>query len=136
MKCYNFLEDGVYRRVITRSSGIIRGIGDTLVAGWARVYLSKVSAQLIPDEKSHIGSLIQDYLFTWQQVKADAETKSDDDQKVNDDSELDTHGLPDTHKKLLKKRGISQAEYTRLHRPALKWLANEFGEHADKDDFK
>ena len=31
MKCYNFLENGVIRRVVTRSSGIIRGIGTHLL---------------------------------------------------------------------------------------------------------
>ena len=138
MKCYSFLEDGVYRRVVTRSSGIIRGIGDTLVAGWARVYLSKVATQLIPDEKGHFASLIQDYLFTWQQVKADSSSvvKSDDDHTDKVDSDPDSTGLPEAHKKLLKMRGITQAEYTRLHRPAFKWLVNEFGGSADKDDFK
>ena len=69
MRCYGFLGDGVYTRVVTRSVGIARGIGDTLVAGWARVYLCKVAAQLLPDEKNHLVNCFNDYMFTWQQVQ-------------------------------------------------------------------
>ena len=133
MKCYNFLENGVIRRVVTRSSGIIRGIGDTLVAGWTRVYLSKVAAQLLPGEKGHLPALLQDYLFTWQQVQPIGEEGSSED---NGSGDGNIDGVPTEHGKMLRSRRITHKEYTRLHRPAFKWIVKELGEEADKGEFK
>ena len=138
MKCYIFLGEGVYPRVVTRTVGIIRGVGDTLVAGWSRVYLSKIAAELITDPdvlQKHLLNLHNDYMFTWSQVTPIQDEAAPEGDSKNE-SGGDNQKLPPVHGKFLKSRGINHNEYTRLHRPAFGWLANELGTKATKDIFK
>ena len=46
------------------------------------------------------------------------------------------YNLPPVHKIFLESRGIGHNEYTRLHRPAFAWLANELGRKSDSSTFK
>lgn len=48
LKCYNFLDRTEIDRALLRLSGICRGIGDPLVALYARCYLCRVGLSLSP----------------------------------------------------------------------------------------
>ena len=137
MKCYIFLGDGVYQRVVKRTVGITRGIGDTLVAGWARVYLSKIAAQLLPEDITHLQHCFNDYMFTWSQVKriVDPDALDPNDPLTPLHAHKLPSGLPPVHEKFLKSRNIEHDEYTRLHRPAFGWLASELGRRASQETF-
>jgi len=145
MKCYIFLGDDVYKRIVTRTVSIIRGVGDTLVAGWARVYLTKIAAVIGINGKdhSHLIACLNDYMFTWSQVQPVME--DDEEAEATEDEEKEKGAgagkeptLPTVHANFLKSRGINHNEYTRLHRPAFGWIASELGKHGNtnKETFK
>jgi len=46
---------------------MIRGIGDPLVAVYARFYLAKKGYELIPKEKPYLLELLKDSVFSWNQ---------------------------------------------------------------------
>jgi len=45
-RCYRFLKDNEYLPVITRLAGMIRGIGDPMVAVYTRCYLTRAAVTL------------------------------------------------------------------------------------------
>ena len=111
--CYRFLTDGEFKVILNRISNIIRGVGDPLVALWARVYLTRVGCNILSDDVSFIKSALYDYLFTWSQFE-----------------ETNEYMI-----KLLKEKGLTYNEYLKLHEPALSWLCRAVGVHATKEDF-
>ena len=68
MKCYSYLTDSEYTQALIRLTKMIRGMGDPLVACYARAYLCRVGMSLAPGTKTHLLPNFTDYLTTLSQV--------------------------------------------------------------------
>ncbi len=68
LKCYSFLTDREYTQALVRLTRMVRGIGDPLVACYARAYLSRVGMSVAPETKNHLMPNFKDYLKTVDQV--------------------------------------------------------------------
>ena len=44
---------------------MIRGIGDPMVAVYARMYLAKVSSKVLPNEPKAVAASFEDYIITF-----------------------------------------------------------------------
>jgi len=66
---YTFLTKSEFPRVISRLAHCIRGIGDPMVALYARLYLASVSHKVMPHNVAPIVSMFDDYLFTFREFK-------------------------------------------------------------------
>lgn len=68
LKCYSYLTNREYTQALIRLTRMIRGIGDPLVACYARAYLCRVGMTVAPDTKNHLMPNFKDYLKTVKQV--------------------------------------------------------------------
>ena len=68
MKCYSFLTNKEYTQALIRLTKMVRGIGDPLVAGYARAYLCRVGMSIAPESRMHLLPNFTDYLSTYSQV--------------------------------------------------------------------
>ena len=68
MKCYSFLTNQEFTQALIRLTKMIRGIGDPLVACYARAYLCRVGLFVAPNARTHLMPNFTDYLCTVQQV--------------------------------------------------------------------
>lgn len=66
---YAFLTRTEFPRVISRLAHCIRGIGDPMVALYARLYLASVCHKVMPERVAPIVSMFDDYLFTFREFK-------------------------------------------------------------------
>ncbi|CAG5133662.1 unnamed protein product [Candidula unifasciata] len=72
LKSYNFLNTGEYTDVLQRLCFMTRGIGDPLVAIYARCYLCRVGMLVAPRFKNHIPQCFEDFIATFHQVQGDS----------------------------------------------------------------
>ncbi|XP_071966062.1 VPS35 endosomal protein-sorting factor-like isoform X2 [Antedon mediterranea] len=72
MKCYGFLTTGEYSQALLRLTNQMRGIGDPLVAIYARGYLCRVGVAVAPDVKDHLINNFFDFLSTYTQLQKDS----------------------------------------------------------------
>ncbi|XP_033107964.1 VPS35 endosomal protein sorting factor-like [Anneissia japonica] len=72
MKCYGFLTTGEYSQALLRLTNQMRGIGDPLVAIYARAYLCRVGVAVAPDVKDHLINNFFDFLSTFPQLQKDS----------------------------------------------------------------
>ncbi|KAG3168365.1 UPF0505 protein [Phytophthora idaei] len=114
--CYRFLCDGEYPQIVARLSNMIKGIGEPMVALYARLYLALTSSELLgttsPAEQTIVvSSSLFDYFyaFNWFRQK-----------KLE-------HWLL-THK-------MEYDEYLALHSPAVEWLVKCAAPGATQDTF-
>ncbi|XP_065065630.1 VPS35 endosomal protein-sorting factor-like isoform X3 [Rhopilema esculentum] len=98
LKCYNFLTKGEYYRALTRLVRQIRGIGNPLVACYARAYLCRVGMNVAPKVKDHQKPCVFDFLFSYGQMT---------DVSVQNS---------------LAKQGIEMPKYLQLYAPAVEWI--------------
>lgn len=68
LKCYSFLTNREFTQALIRLTKMIRGIGDPLVACYARAYLCRVGLFVAPNARTHLMPNFTDYLSTVQQV--------------------------------------------------------------------
>lgn len=68
LKCYSFLTNQEFTQALIRLTRMIRGIGDPLVACYARAYLCRVGLFVAPNARTHLMPNFTDYLSTVQQV--------------------------------------------------------------------
>ena len=68
MKCYSFLTNQEYTQALIRLTRMVRGIGDPLVAVYARAYLCRVGMSIAPESRMHLIPNFTDYLTTFSQV--------------------------------------------------------------------
>ena len=112
IKCYRFLADDEFPSIVSRLSNVIRGIGDPLIAAYARAYLTRAGARVLRvSGNGHLFRAYSDYMYT----------------------------LSDFEKSRLGKfcsvYGIDEAGYHRLHAPAAEWLLKGVGIVPTKDNF-
>ncbi|XP_064405950.1 VPS35 endosomal protein-sorting factor-like [Halichondria panicea] len=88
LKCYSYLTDQEYTQALIRLTNMIRGIGDPLVACYARAYLCRVGMSLAPEIKTHLLPNFTDYLATLSQMNSD---------KVQDILAIQSLDLPRYH---------------------------------------
>ncbi|XP_052263042.1 VPS35 endosomal protein-sorting factor-like isoform X1 [Dreissena polymorpha] len=72
MKCYSFLNPGEYADALQRLSVMIRGVGDPLVALYAKCFLSRVGMAVAPSIRDHLSPMFEDFLATFPQVSGDS----------------------------------------------------------------
>ena len=68
LKCYSFLTNKEYTQALIRLSKMVRGIGDPLVAAYARAYICRVGMSIAPESRTHLMGNFTDYLSTFSQV--------------------------------------------------------------------
>jgi hypothetical protein len=103
LECYRFLGADDYPALLTRLAHTCRGIGDPLVAAYARFYLAKQASRLVSGraERACVWLCLQDQLNTWS--------------LVGETSRLS----------LLERLGVSEGEYVDLFAPPLSWLCSQ-----------
>lgn len=67
LKSYSFLTQTEFNAALLRLTSIIRGIGDPLVAGFARCYLCRVGMTVTSD-RTYIKGNLNDFLFVYHTV--------------------------------------------------------------------
>jgi hypothetical protein len=108
VKCYMFLEpEKRFPKLLLRLANICRGIGDPLIACYARAYLVRQGRDLMRTDKGYIGTCVEDILFTFDhQVKTEQFRES------------------------VQRKGCSVVEYYHLYSPALDFLFHCLGYQA------
>ena len=114
LKCYRFItaeED--LPNIVARLSKMIRGIGDPVVAVYARTYLSLMASQVIHGEvnRAAVVSGIRDFLFSFKDITSE-------------------HRLA-----FLEAKGLSVASYLHIMSPAVGWLFGMAGKGGDRELF-
>ncbi|CAH0474603.1 unnamed protein product [Peronospora belbahrii] len=116
LRCYCFLCDGEYPQIVARLSNMIKGIGEPMVALYARLYLSLTSSELLgtsspADQTVVVSSSLFDYFYAFHWFRQ--------------------HRLEDwlhTHK-------MEYGEYLALHSPAVEWLCKCAAPGATQETF-
>ena len=98
LKCYSFLLEGEYKAAMERLTMMMRGIGDPLVAAYARCYLCRVGVLVAPDIRSHLHSNFSDFMHTYAQIENPTVASQMAAEKVD------------------------MAQYLRLYIPAVDWI--------------
>nr|CAG4717581.1 unnamed protein product [Naegleria fowleri] len=113
LSSYKFLYEGDKRlkKDLVRLAKEIRGIGDPLIANYARCYLARKGFELLPDEKDYLMILFDDFVFTQQQFEEDH------------------------FQKFLNKTGINRGQYMDLLAPPLDWILEVLGKDAGEPLF-
>ncbi|KAA0177166.1 hypothetical protein FNF27_01496 [Cafeteria roenbergensis] len=103
LECYRFLGGEDYAALLTRLAHTCRGVGDPLVAAYARFYLAKQAARLVAGEpeRACVWLCLSDQLATWGLT-------------------TDEHRVA-----LLGRLGVSQEQYADLFAPPLAWLCQQ-----------
>lgn len=68
LKSYRFLDKNDIKEALERLTKTIRGIGDPLVAVYARCYLCRVGMTVI-DDREFVRNSLNDFLFVYHTVK-------------------------------------------------------------------
>nr|XP_033818832.1 VPS35 endosomal protein sorting factor-like isoform X4 [Geotrypetes seraphini] len=71
LKCNRFLSKTGISECLPRLTSMIRGIGDPLVAVYARAYLCRVGIEVAPHLKENLNKNFFDFLVTFKQVHGD-----------------------------------------------------------------
>ena len=98
LRCYSFLTSSEYELALMKLTSMIRGIGDPLVALYARTYLCRVGIQIAPEVNRHLIPNYHDTLVTYQQIASE------------------------TIKKQMEGERINIGQYLNLYVPALDWI--------------
>lgn len=118
LECYRFIgEDSVasYASTLLRLAHSIRGIGNPLVAVYARWYLARQAMRLMRDNgkaRETILSCVSDYLFTFKEISSGTRTAQ------------------------MEALGLDMHAYLNLHSPAVGWLMHQAAQKAPKEVFQ
>jgi len=73
LQCYSFLTTSEYSQALVRLAAMVRGIGDPLVAAYARCYLCRVGVLVAPSVRDHLMPCFDDLLGTFTaQIRTDS----------------------------------------------------------------
>eukprot|EP00058_Branchiostoma_floridae_P021627 XP_002607117.1 hypothetical protein BRAFLDRAFT_68089 [Branchiostoma floridae] len=124
LRCYSFLTSGEYSQALLRLSNMMRGIGDPLVAVYARTYLcrkpkpdqidiypmvQKVGILVAPEVHDHVAINLYDFLATYKQLQSDSVQN------------------------ILAVQQLEMAQYLHLYTPALDWILQCVAHRASED---
>ncbi|XP_073915649.1 VPS35 endosomal protein-sorting factor-like isoform X3 [Castor canadensis] len=98
LKCNKFLSKTGISECLPRLTCMIRGVGDPLVAVYARAYLCRVGMEVAPHLKESLNKNFFDFLLTFKQI----------------------HG--DTVQNQLVVQGVELPSYLPLYSPAMDWI--------------
>ncbi|XP_054717134.1 VPS35 endosomal protein-sorting factor-like [Uloborus diversus] len=98
LKSYSFLTQGEYSKALIRLTKMIRGIGDPLVAAYARCYLCRVGMSVAPEAHEHLRENFWDFLMMYNQLQSNFV------------------------KETLLKQSLDVPTYLTLYPPALDWI--------------
>ncbi|XP_023196580.1 UPF0505 protein C16orf62 homolog isoform X2 [Xiphophorus maculatus] len=82
LKCNRFLSKSGIQETLPRLTAMIRGMGDPLVAAYARAYLCRVGMEVAPHLKESLNANVFDLLATFRQISGDSVQKQLHVQKV------------------------------------------------------
>ncbi|XP_041474018.1 VPS35 endosomal protein-sorting factor-like isoform X1 [Lytechinus variegatus] len=109
LKCYSFLTSGEYSQALLRLTNQMRGIGDPLVAIYARAYLCRVGMDVAPNARDHLISNYYDFLGTYTQLQGD------------------------TVQNILAVQRLDMTSYLSLYSPALDWILQSVAYNASEE---
>uniref|UniRef100_A0A8B9FB04 VPS35 endosomal protein-sorting factor-like n=1 Tax=Amazona collaria TaxID=241587 RepID=A0A8B9FB04_9PSIT len=109
LKCNKFLSKMGISECLPRLTSMIRGIGDPLVAVYARAYLCRVGMEVAPQLKESLNENFFDFLLTFKQI----------------------HG--DTVQNQLVVQCVEIPLYLTLYSPAIDWILQCIAYHAPED---
>ncbi|XP_028263709.1 VPS35 endosomal protein-sorting factor-like isoform X2 [Parambassis ranga] len=98
LKCNRFLNKSGIQETLPRLTAMIRGIGDPLVAAYARAYLCRVGMEVAPHLKDSLNQNFFDLLGTFRQISGES-----------------------VRNQLLLQR-VEVPEYLTLYSPAINWI--------------
>ncbi|KAH9365343.1 hypothetical protein HPB48_017476 [Haemaphysalis longicornis] len=98
LRSYSFLTQREYSRALMRLTGAICGIGDPLVAAYARCYLCRVGMSLAPEAHEHVLENFWHFLLTYPQLERPVVQQ------------------------LLRQQKLDLSTYLTLYCPALDWI--------------
>ncbi|XP_063225001.1 VPS35 endosomal protein-sorting factor-like isoform X2 [Bacillus rossius redtenbacheri] len=98
LKSYSFLKSSEFSQALLRLTRMIRGIGDPLVAVYARCYLCRVGITVSTTDKEYIKENFYDFLSSYHQVFS-ASVRAD-----------------------LSRQKVELSAYLTLYTPALDWI--------------
>lgn len=98
LKSYSFLTQKEYSTALMRLTSVICGIGDPLVAAYARCYLCRVGMSVAPEAHEHVLENFWDFLLTYPQLQRPLVQQT------------------------LQQQHIDMATYLTLYCPALDWI--------------
>ncbi|XP_037318819.2 VPS35 endosomal protein-sorting factor-like isoform X2 [Pungitius pungitius] len=98
LKCNRFLNKGGIQETLPRLTAMIRGIGDPLVAAYARAYLCRVGLEVAPHLKDSLNRNFFDLLAAFRQI-----------------------GSESVQNQLVLQR-VEVPEYLTLYSPAINWI--------------
>uniref|UniRef100_A0A7N6AUH8 VPS35 endosomal protein-sorting factor-like n=1 Tax=Anabas testudineus TaxID=64144 RepID=A0A7N6AUH8_ANATE len=109
LKCNRFLNRSGIQETLPRLTAMIRGIGDPLVAAYARAYLCRVGMEVAPHRKDSLNRNFFDLLSTFKQISGDS-----------------------VQKQLVVQR-VEVPEYLTLYSPAINWILQCIAYRAPED---
>ncbi|XP_048575354.1 VPS35 endosomal protein-sorting factor-like isoform X2 [Nematostella vectensis] len=98
LKCYNFLTQGEFSQALVRLTKMLRGVGDPLVAIYARCYICRVGILVAPDVKEHLIENLYSFITCYKQLQSD------------------------TVQNTLAVQRLEMHQYLQLYPPALDWV--------------
>jgi len=110
LKCCFFIDMNDFSSTLIRLSRAIRGIGDPLIAAYARCYLMRVGGEKFIRDRSFVLENVKDFLFSYHQLYS-----------LNLSLELTVHR-------------IDFPQYLSLYAPALDWIFQILVECHDHDN--
>ncbi|XP_014665558.1 PREDICTED: UPF0505 protein C16orf62 homolog [Priapulus caudatus] len=72
LRCHGFLRADAHSDALARLAATARGVGDPLVALYARAYLCRVGMRVAPTQRAYVAACLRDILDTYRQVGGDA----------------------------------------------------------------
>ncbi|KAI9917927.1 hypothetical protein PsorP6_013056 [Peronosclerospora sorghi] len=112
--CYRFLCDHEYPQIVARLVNMIKGLGDPLIAVYARLYLSLTSSELLraSDQTRVVTSSVLDYFYAFHWYRQN---------KLQ-------HWV--------RHHAMDEIQYLALHSPAVQWLLQCLAIGATSDVFE
>ncbi|XP_077490535.1 VPS35 endosomal protein-sorting factor-like [Amblyomma americanum] len=109
LRCCSFLTRREYSSVLLRLTGAICGIGDPLVAAYARCYLCRVGMSVAPEAHEHVLENFWHFLLTYPQLERPVVQQ------------------------LLRQQKLDLSTYLTLYCPALDWILQCVAHGASED---
>ncbi|KAL9957403.1 hypothetical protein ACROYT_G039035 [Oculina patagonica] len=98
LRCYNFLTTGEFSQALVRLTKMIRGMGDPLVAVYARTYICRVGILVAPDVPDHLIENLFSFIISYKQLQSD------------------------TVQNILAEQRLEMPQYLQLYPPGLDWI--------------